>query len=308
MNHPARVRQLALVSGKGGTGKTSLTAAFAHLAAPAVVVDADVDAADLHLVLAPSERERHDYHALPVAHIDQAACLNCGTCLTTCRFEAIARRRGRITVDPAVCEGCRACALVCMGKAISFQPRRTGCWMVADTAVGPLVHARLDPGAEHAGRLTTVVRQRGLVLAVERGLSLVLIDGPPGIGCAATAALAGVDLAVAVSEPTPAAQADLERLWQRAEQLRVPVALVVNRADRNPELATRMLADAVARGGVALGTLPSDPAFRQAQRQGTSVLTVASPALRNAITGLWQQVQTLLDRHPLNQPTSSRHS
>ncbi len=289
------IRQVAVVSGKGGTGKTSLTAAFAHLAAPLVVVDADVDAADLHLVLAPQERERHDYHSLPVARISCASCMGCMACAQVCRFDAISRQDGRVVVDESVCEGCRACALICPAAAIAFHPRCTGAWMVADTAVGPLVHARLHPGAEHAGKLTTAVRDRGLALAAERGLELVLIDGPPGIGCAATAALAGVDLAVAVSEPTPAAAADLERLWQRTAQLRVPLALIVNRCDRNPALAERMLAEARERGH-ALGLLPTDPVFRAAQRAGTSVLDLASPALRASIQGLWERVQTLAAR------------
>lgn len=194
------IRQVAIVSGKGGTGKTSLTAAFAQLAAPVVVVDADVDAADLHLVLAPHERERHDNFSLPVARISAENCMVCMACAHVCRFDAISNRDGRAIVDEAVCEGCRACALICPVKAISFHPHCTGAWMVADTAVGPLVHARLHPGAEHAGKLTTAVRDRGRALAADRNLDLVLIDGPPGIGCAATAAIAGVDLAVAVTE------------------------------------------------------------------------------------------------------------
>ncbi len=289
------IRQIAIVSGKGGTGKTSLTAAFAQLAAPVVVVDADVDAADLHLVLAPQERERHDYFSLPVARISAENCMVCMACAHVCRFEAISQHDGRAVVDEAVCEGCRACALICPVKAISFHPRCTGVWMVADTAVGPLVHARLHPGAEHAGKLTTAVRDRGRALAAERNLDLVMIDGPPGIGCAATAAIAGVDLAVAVTEPTPAAEADLERLWQRTEQLRVPLALIVNRCDRNPALAERMLATASIRGGYPLGSLPTDQAFRAAQRAGTSVLGVAGPTLREAIQRVWERLRATLD-------------
>jgi MinD superfamily P-loop ATPase len=288
------IRQVAMVSGKGGTGKTSLTAAFARLAAPLVVVDADVDAADLHLVLEPVERERHDYFGLPVAAIDPGRCGACGACLRTCRFDAIAAGVGGLpAVDPAACEGCGACARVCPAGAIAFLPRRTGVWMVADTAVGPFVHARLDPGAEHAGRLTAAVRERGAALAAGRGLGLVLIDGPPGIGCAATAALAGADLAVAVTEPTPAAAADLERLRQRCAQLRVPLALVVNRADRDGALAARLLDQAGERGGHPLGTLPSDPGFTAAQRPGASILDTA-PALRPAVERLWAGVRAVL--------------
>ena len=296
------IRQIALVSGKGGTGKTSLTAAFAQLAAPTVVVDADVDAADLHLVLAPTERERHDYFGLPVAHIDPDTCMGCLACAQVCRFAAIARQGAQVVVDATVCEGCRACALICPVGAIAFLPRRTGAWMVADTAVGPLVHARLDPGAEHAGRLTTTVRDRGRALAAERRVDLVLIDGPPGIGCAATAAIAGVDLAVAVTEPTPAARADLERLRQRVGQLRVPLALIINRADRNPTLAEQMIAQATAHGDYVLGTLPSDRAFRAAQRNGSSVLALADQALKSAIGRIWERLRATVDGRTCPEP------
>ncbi len=296
------IRQIALVSGKGGTGKTSLTAAFAQLAAPTVVVDADVDAADLHLVLAPAERERHDYFGLPVAHIDSATCLGCMACAQVCHFDAITRQGAQVVVDATVCEGCGACALICPVGAIAFQPRRTGVWMVADTAVGPLVHARLDPGAEHAGRLTTAVRDRGRALAAERGVDLVLIDGPPGIGCAATAAIAGADLAVAVSEPTPAAAADLERLRQRIGQLRVPMALIVNRADRNPALAEQMIAQATAHGDYVLGTLSSHPAFRAAQRNGSSVLALADQPLKDAIGLIWERLRATVDARTRSEP------
>ncbi len=289
------IRQIAIVSGKGGTGKTSLTAAFAQLAAPNVVVDADVDAADLHLVLAPQERERYDYFSLPVARISAENCMGCMACAQACRFDAISKRDAQAVIDESVCEGCHACALICPVKAITFHPRCTGIWMVADTRVGPLVHARLHPGAEHAGKLTTAVRDRGRALAAERGLGLVLIDGPPGIGCAATAAIAGVDLAVAVTEPTPAAEADLERLWQRTVQLRVPLALVINRCDRNPALAERMQATASARGCQILGLLPTDPAFRAAQRAGTSVLSVAGPELCAAIRSVWSRLRATVN-------------
>lgn len=296
------IRQVAIVSGKGGTGKTSLSAAFARLATPVVVVDADVDAADLKLVLAPQERERHEYHSLPVARIAPDSCLACMACAHTCRFGAVSMRDGRAVIDESVCEGCRACSLVCPAQAIAFHPRCTGVWMVADTAVGPLVHARLHPGAEHAGKLTAAVRDRGLALAAERGLDLVLIDGPPGIGCAATAAIAGVDLAVAVTEPTPAAEADLERLWQRTGQLRVPLALIVNRRERNPQRAERMLAAAATRGGYPLGSLPTDPAFRAAQRAGTSVLDVAGPMLCDAIHCVWERLRATLDARTRCEP------
>jgi len=253
-------------------------------------------------VLAPRERERHAYASLPVARIAVEICMHCMACAHVCRFEAVSRLDGSVVVDASICEGCRACALICPVNAISFHPRCTGAWMVADTAVGPLVHARLHPGAEHAGKLTTAVRDRGRSLAVERGLDLVLIDGPPGIGCAATAAIAGVDLAVAVTEPTPAAEADLERLWQRTEQLHVPLALIVNRSDRNPDLAGHMLATASARGGHPLGSLPTDQAFRAAQRAGTSVLGVAGPTLREAIQRVWERLRATLEAKPCRIP------
>ena len=201
------MKELIILSGKGGTGKTSIAASFARLAERPVVADCDVDAADLHLVLAPEVQEKHDFYSGHEAVIRAEECTGCGDCLKLCRFNAVVLERRAdgsaiCAIDPTACEGCGVCAYFCSQGAIDFPDRLCGEWMVSEAASGPMVHARLGIAEENSGRLVAQVRDRAATLADELRLPLILGDGPPGTGCPVIASVTGTDLVVIVTEPT----------------------------------------------------------------------------------------------------------
>ncbi len=231
------MKQVVVISGKGGTGKTTLTASLAALAKPSVLADCDVDAPDLHLILKPQVRQRGDYQGGEVAVIDQDLCTDCGLCREVCRFDAISED---YVVDPFACEGCGLCPRVCPVDAIEMVQERAGEWYISDTMYGPMVHAKLDVAQENSGKLVTVVRNFAKRVAQEKGLDCVVIDGPPGVGCPVISSITGVDLAIVVSEPTVSGIHDLERAVQIAGQFRVPVWVVVNKYDLNLEMTAEI--------------------------------------------------------------------
>jgi MinD superfamily P-loop ATPase len=225
------MKQIVVISGKGGTGKTVLTASFASLAGNKVMVDCDVDAADLHLLLKPEIKERHEFRSGVTARIDRELCQECGECLSVCRFEAI---REDFTVDPVSCEGCGVCSQVCPAGAVVMEENVAGEWYISETKYGPLVHAKLGIGEENSGKLVAKVRQVAKEMAERDKRDFVIIDGPPGIGCPVIAALTGVDLAVIVTEPTLSGMHDMERVAQVAKHFGIPTKVVVNKHDLNP--------------------------------------------------------------------------
>jgi MinD superfamily P-loop ATPase len=280
--------ELVVVSGKGGTGKTSLAASFAVLAerergGAVVLADADVDAANLHLVLDPVEREHRPFLGGRLAVIREDDCLRCGGCLAWCRFGAVQREGGgadeaTFTVDPLACEGCGVCADHCPAGAVDLVERVGGAWMVADTRYGPLVHARLTPPGENSGKLVTIVRSEARRLAAERGSSLVVVDGPPGLGCPAIAALSGATQVLAVTEPTPSGEHDLARILALAAHFGVPAAVCVNKWDLNPALTAQIERGAEAAGARWVGRIPYDPAVTRAQRAARPVVELDTAA------------------------------
>jgi MinD superfamily P-loop ATPase len=223
-------RQLVVLSGKGGTGKTSLVAALAALTTNKVLADCDVDAADLHLILDPQRRDRESFVSGKEARIIPERCSACGECMGGCRFGAIhlatsSSGRSVYAVDPAACEGCGLCAKVCTSGAVEMAPAERGEWFVSDTRQGPLVHARLNIGGMNSGKLVTLVRNQALALAEEMGADLLLVDGPPGIGCPVIASVTGADLVLAVTEPTVSGAHDLERAADLVQGFGLPLAV-----------------------------------------------------------------------------------
>jgi MinD superfamily P-loop ATPase len=286
-----------VLSGKGGTGKTSLAACFAVLAPRRVVADCDVDAANLHLVLQPRERERHEFRSGEEAVIREQACTGCGECLALCRFDAIRKPpAGAVAfrVDPVACEGCGVCAEFCPAEAIEMRERVCGTWLVSDTPQGPLVHARLGIGAGSSGKLVSVVRQAARRLAERRGDPLVIVDGPPGIGCPAIAAVTGATRLLAVTEPSVSGAHDLERLLALARHFAVPVSVCVNRWDVNPELTERIEQAARRAGAEAAGRVRHDPGVSRAQALGRAFVETGAAAAADA-RRVWDLVRRRLE-------------
>lgn len=288
------MREIVVISGKGGTGKTSLTASFAVLADRPVVADCDVDAADLHLVLSPTVVERHEFRSGHQAVIREAECLGCGICLDDCRFEAVRRHvtaGGRVTysVDPTACEGCGVCVRFCPEHAIDFPERRSGEWMVSATRCGPMVHARLATAAGNSGKLVSTVRQEARRIAGEKGRPLVLVDGPPGVGCPVIASVTGASLVLAVTEPTVSGEHDLERVLSLARHFDVPAAVCVNKWDLDPGMADRIEQSAVKAGARLAGRVRYDRGVTAAQLERRSVVETDAPSAAD-VRRVWEDL------------------
>jgi len=295
------MRELVVVSGKGGTGKTSLAASLAALARPVVVADCDVDAADLHLVLEPRVESRKDFLGGRKARIKPGRCTACGKCEELCRFDAIyydGPGNGRIgstfRVDRLACEGCGVCVDYCAEAAIEFEPVVAGQWFLSSTRCGPMVHARLGVAAENSGKLVTQIRRAAQETAQKHRLDLILCDGSPGIGCPVIASLTGASFALFVVEPTASALHDFRRVAQLALGLGVPGGAVVNKADLNPEVTERIEHTARVHGIAPLGRVPYDPDVTRAQLAGRSVVEASTGRASRAIRHIWVQVQDQL--------------
>ncbi len=287
-------RQLVVISGKGGTGKTSVVAGFAALANGAVVADCDVDAADLYLVLQPTLGEQRDFSGRRQAVIDQDACTACGRCAEVCRFDAVLVSAGdEYDIDPIACEGCDLCARVCPADAIAMEPVVNGVWMVSETRFGPLVHARLGVAEDNSGKLVTLVRSEARAIAEQRDLPLVIVDGAPGIGCPVIASLTGADLVLVVTEPTVSGRHDLDRVVQVVRQFRLPFGVCVNKADLSRETSAQICAEAVVAGAVFVATVDYDPEVTRAQVNGTDVITHGGRAAAE-IGRLWETVRATI--------------
>ena len=292
------MRELVIVSGKGGTGKTSLTASFAVLAERPVIADCDVDAADLHLVLNPTVRQRELFRAGRVALIAPELCAGCGLCLERCRFDAVRRdHQGpgapRFSIDANACEGCGVCVRFCPTHAINFPERVSGEWFVSDTRCGPMVHARLGIAAENSGKLVSLVRRQAREIAEREGQKLILVDGPPGIGCPVIASLSGASAVLVVTEPTLSGEHDLKRVLALARHFAVPAAVCVNKWDLNPEMASRIEEGASALGAWTAARVRYDRGVTAAQIQAKAIVETDAPS-GNDIRSLWNDLSTFL--------------
>jgi len=289
-----RMKELVVISGKGGTGKTSLTASFAVLADRPVIADCDVDAADLHLLLSPQVTERHEFRSGHQAVVRDEECISCGVCLRYCRFDAIKVNRtstGRevFSIDPVACEGCGLCVRFCPVGAIDFPERRCGEWMISDTRCGPMVYARLGVAAENSGKLVSTVRREARRIAEEQHRHMVIVDGPPGIGCPAIASVTGASFVLVVTEPTVSGEHDLERVLSLMRHFDIPAAVCVNKWDLNAEMTERIEEKAYRMGAQIAGRIRYDPGVTLAQIQERAVVELDSPAAED-IRRLWQHV------------------
>jgi MinD superfamily P-loop ATPase len=281
------IREIVVLSGKGGTGKTVLAASLVLLAAPAVAADADVESANLGLLLPgdPSSEETCNGHLRPVR--DPGLCAACGECRDRCRFGAIGPD---LEIDESACEGCALCARICPAGALTMVPRPAGEILVSMGPGGVLVEARLRPGEESSGMLVARVREVARERALALGIPLLITDGPPGVACPAISALSGADLAVVVTEPSLGGRHDLHRLLDLAGSMSVPAALVVNRHDLAPDLTARIEGECAARGVPALGRIPFDPEVVRAVVRGVSPVAGEDGPAARAIRRIAQEV------------------
>ncbi len=287
------MKELVVISGKGGTGKTSLVASFAAQAGSVVTADCDVDAADLHLLLGPEIERKHKFSGGKVASIDPELCNSCGTCVELCRYDAVSNL---YAIDKIACEGCGVCAYFCPQDAISFDDEENGEWYVSSTRFGPMTHARLLPGAENSGKLVTIVRNEAKRIAEEGGIELVLIDGSPGIGCPVIASVSGADLAVVVTEPTMSGIHDLERVVELTRHFGIETAVVVNKCDINEDMTSNIEEFARRSKIEILGGIRYDEAVTGAQMEGRTAVEFSDGPASNDMRRIWVSVEALIRR------------
>ena len=286
-----------VISGKGGTGKTSVVASFAALAESKVLADCDVDAADLHLVLSPKIVRREEFSGGKSASITTDECIGCGKCASVCRFDAISFDGpandvvGKTyRIDPIACEGCGVCAYFCPVDAVVFSSSINGEWFVSETRHGPMVHAKLGIAEENSGKLVTTIRREASRIAKESGLDLVIIDGSPGIGCPVIASITGASQVLIVTEPTLSGLHDLNRVADLAGHFDIPTAVCVNKSDINPDMTARIREHCSERGIDVLGEIRYDTAVTRAQIEGISVVEYDSGSASSDIRSLWDAV------------------
>ena len=301
------MKQLVILSGKGGTGKTSISAAFAHLSSRAglpggvVLADADVDAANLGLVLSPAVKETTEFWGGSLAEIDPGLCIGCGECFPVCRYDAVLddpQHPGKKWIDPVACDGCAACVYACPTDAIRMVVQQEGFWFRSDTPYGTLLHAELFPGRENSGKLVTLVKQNARLWAEEHQIPIVVIDGPPGIGCPVISACAGADLGMIVAEPSLAGIHDLKRVQATLQHFRVPQVIAINKTDIYPDGVEQIRRFAYEHDIQILGQVPFDPLIPHSMLLGSPVTeefpdSDSARAIRQLWDGVIELIETL---------------
>lgn len=285
------MKQVTILSGKGGTGKTTITASFSAFSENSVFADCDVDASNLHLLLNPVVKETMEFKGLNIAYIDSEKCIQCGKCVELCRFNSIENYH----VDPIHCEGCKVCVVNCPVEAIEYKPRVSGHAYISETKYGPMSHARLTPGMENSGKLVTLVRQNANKLAEEQGKELVLVDGSPGIGCPVIASIANVDASVVVVEPTLSGIHDLKRALELLAHFEVTPYVVVNKYDINEQNTTDLEEYCKMNDIELLGKIPFDPTVTKSMVQRTPIVEYKPDApASKAIKKAWKRFSSLI--------------
>ncbi len=284
------MKEIVVLSGKGGTGKTTIVASFAALAKNKVLCDCDVDAADLHLLLKPEARETHEFRNGRTAIIDEKLCTRCGLCEEVCHFEAITD----LKIDPTACEGCGFCARVCPEDAIKLEENLAGHWFVSDTKYGPLVHARLGIAQENSGKLVTVVRQKARSIVQKEGFRYIITDGPPGIGCPVISSLSGASLALLVTEPTLSGMHDLERVIGVCRHFGVPPLICINKYDLNEDNTGQIERYCLEKGIEVAARLPYDDIVTESLIRGVPVVEYSRNGVSRQIEVIWQKISRAL--------------
>jgi len=285
------MKEVVVLSGKGGTGKTSIVASFASLAKSKVMVDCDVDAADLYLLLQPVSQQRQEFWSGQKAVIDVDRCTQCGLCQEVCRLDAIT---DEFQIDPISCDGCGFCCQVCPEEAITMRGNLSGHWFISETHYGPLVHARLGVTQENSGKLVALVRQKAKLVAEKRGLDYIINDGPPGIGCPVISSISGVNLAVIVTEPTLSGMHDLDRVIGVCHHFTVPVIVCINKYDLNEDNSHQIESYCYDQGIEIASKIPFDNVVTEALVHGLPVVEYSRNKISHQIDKLWQAITRAL--------------
>lgn len=291
------MKELVVISGKGGTGKTSIAASFASLAQDTVLADCDVDAADLHLILNPKIKQSFDFIGGKQATIIAEKCAACGKCKELCKFDAVSLSgpandvvEKTFLIDPISCEGCKVCVQFCPAGAIKFEDCINGQWFISDTRFGPMVHARLGIAEENGGKLVTLIRKEAKRISEEQEKDFLIIDGSPGIGCPVIASVTGADMALIVTEPSLSGKHDLDRAAQLTSNFQIPTLVCINKADINPEISDQIERDAQSRGLKVAGKVRYDNAFTKAQIAESTIIEYTDGAVSEDIKVLWRNI------------------
>ncbi len=284
------MKQILIISGKGGTGKTFFTGCMTVAVKNKVLVDCDVDAANLHLLLQPKIKEEYEFWSGKIAEIDPEKCTGCGTCKEVCRFEAIGEKEGIYRIEPYACEGCTICSYLCPEEAIILKDRLSGHYFISDTKYGPLIHARLGIAQENSGKLVTKLREIAKEIAEKESYDYVIIDGPPGVGCPVMAAMTGVDLAIVITEPTLSGLHDLERVVELASHFKVPLKVIINKFDLNKEVSEKIEKRVSELGAELAFKIPFAKEILISVKQGLPFLESSTSPLAQEISQLCQNL------------------
>lgn len=291
------MKEIVVISGKGGTGKTSIVASLAALAGNTVLADCDVDAADLHLLLQPDVKEKHGFSGGKQACVVREKCIGCGKCAEVCNFSAVALNgpandvvEKTYTIDPVSCEGCGVCFHFCPANAIEFEDAVNGRWFVSNTRFGPMVHAKLGPAQENSGKLVSMIRKQAKQIANEQEKDFIIVDGSPGIGCPVIASITAADLVLIVTEPTMSAQHDLERVIELTGHFKIPTVVCINKYDINHKMAQEIERKMKNMDIAVIGQIPYDTSVTKAQIAGQSIIEYSNDGLSNQIKSLWRTI------------------
>lgn len=291
------MKQIAVISGKGGTGKTSISASFVALARDCIIVDADVDGPDLHLLLHPLVNKVEKFFAGEVAVIEPKLCDRGRRCEPYCRYGAIIfDTDGDFYIDPTACEGCGVCARICHTKAIKMKQRGCGEWYLSSTVYGPMLHATLGIGGENSGKLVALLREKAREISEKENYPFIIIDGPPGVGCPVMAAITGVDVIVAVAEPTVSGRHDLHRVIHLARHFGITLSVVINKSDINLDMTTRLRRECEAHKVEVLGEIPYDKDVIGAIVHGETLVDFSDGPAGIAVSEVWDKLCEAIER------------
>jgi MinD superfamily P-loop ATPase len=285
------MKEIVVISGKGGTGKTSIVAAFAALAEKKVMVDCDVDAADLHIILKPEIKKTTEFFCGKEARINSEVCTMCGRCLDVCRFDAI---KNNFEVDEIKCEGCGSCYYQCPAKAIELIEKKSGDWYESATRFGPLIHARLGIAEENSGKLVSEVKNYARRIAKKENLDLILVDGSPGIGCPVIASISGAHLVLIVTEPTLSGMHDAKRVVELTQHFKIPASICINKCDLNPEITEEIKSYCQENNITLAGEILYSPDFTEAQLQGLSLIEYTDNETSNTLKTIWKKINSMV--------------